>query len=222
MKMMVTKGELTEIIALNNIKSLKKIFAGFGVRKNRIPEYYNTSVHDLLKTTLSVASLYEAKGVLAIDIAELLINRCSMVTNLFDLLELIAIKKDIPLDDDLVPDKLKESFKKNKAGSEVEKELRTLNYKQSLAMLGYIASGKDFEMLDMHFSPYIVQHIYDKEIIERDALLMYLSVALKEPLYGYLDEGLIDLPDELAGELIEEYDLLNEWSYSEDIEPLLN
>ena len=197
--MEITRKRLLKIISDNDIKSLGKVFDGFGLKKDGDPPLFTSSDKELVQTVLSYASARATQRYLDEQMANELIERTAMVVNTFYFLQLIAIDKEIVNQKSRkIPQKVRDAFREMKGyDKEIAIAIENLNSNAVIPLISLLSSGK-IERIDKRFNIAIFRLIYRAHWIREDKFFAYMGLCLNEPIDKKINPRLLGVMSDLS------------------------
>ena len=181
--MQVTRREVADAVAANNVGRVAEILEGYGFGKDgRVFPYFSPH-RELATIMLTHASVASHLNALNYEVGRVLIGHTAKVVDLFPFVLLVwkaaggerSNANNIP---DLVRDDLlRDCYSHHFALCVANMDCETFTN-----MLSFIYLSDEVTQLGADFTPTLILYVHERNIIPKELLFAYMAACLKEPI----------------------------------------
>lgn len=180
--MQVTRREVEEAVAANDVDRVAEILEGCGFGKDGHVLPYFSPHRELATMMLTHASAAFHLNALNYEMGRVLIGHTAKVVELFPFVELVwKVAGCERSNANSIPDLVRDDLLLNCYSHDFALYVANMDCETFTNMLSFILSD-EVTQLDVDFTPTLILYVYVRNIIPGELLFAYMAACLKEPI----------------------------------------
>lgn len=180
--MQVTRREVAEAVAANDVDRVAEILEGYGFGKDGHVIPYFSPHRELVTIMLTHASVAFHLNELNFEMGKVLIRHTAKVVDLFPFVVLVwRAAGGERSNANNIPDLVRDALLRDCYSYDFALSVANMDCETFTNMLSFILSD-EVTQLGVDFTPTLILYVYERNIIPRELLFAYMAACLKEPI----------------------------------------
>ena len=181
--MQVTRREVADAVAANNVGRVAEILEGYGFGKDgRVFPYFSPH-RELATIMLTHASVASHLNALNYEVGRVLIGHTAKVVDLFPFVELVWKAADCERSNaNNIPDLVRDDLLRDCYSHHFALCVANMDCETFTNMLSFIYLSDEVTQLGADFTPTLILYVHERNIIPKELLFAYMAACLKEPI----------------------------------------
>ena len=183
--MQVTRREVADAVAANDVDRVAEILEGYGFGKDGHVFPYFSPHRELATIMLTHASAAFHLNALNYEMGRVLIEHTAKVVELFPFVKLVwKVAGCERSNTNSIPDLVRDNLLLDCYSHDFALSVANMDCETFTNMLSFILSD-EVTQLDADFTPTLILYVYERNIIPRELLFAYMAACLKESISDY-------------------------------------